>query len=294
MFIFASNIYTMKTIRDFNELRDRLKTCGCKVRVAAVEGTDDHSQEAIQKATHEGWAEVANIHLESIEQSAREAVRMVRNGEADVIMKGIINSDILLRAIINKEEGILPKGNILSHVSVMQIPTYHKLLFMSDAAVIPYPTLEQRRAIIGYTKEVCCVYGISQPRIALIHCNEKVSEKFPLTTDYAQLRQEDFSPAIVDGPMDVKCAVNREAALLKHIDSPIDGDADVLIMPDIEAANVYYKTLTSFTDTRLAVGLVGAACPVSLTSRGDSADTKYNSLAMACLTIIKNLEVRSK
>lgn len=277
----------MKTIRDFNELSERLKGSGRRVRVAAVEGTDEHSQEAIHRAESEGWVEVKNLHLGTIEESARRAVQMIREGEADVIMKGIINTDVLLRAIINKEEGILPKGNILSHISVMQIPHYHKLLFMSDAAVIPFPTLEQRQAVIRYCTEMCRIYGIEQPRIALIHCNEKVSEKFPVTLDYSELKTMNFAPAIVDGPMDVKCAVNSEAAKIKHIDSPIDGDADVLIMPDIEAANVYYKTLTAFTDTRLAVGLVGAACPVSLTSRGDSSDTKYNSLAMACLQQIE-------
>lgn len=258
-----------------------------------MEAIDDHSREAIERAEQEGWAEVKNIHLSSVEESAAEAVRCIRRGEAEVVMKGILNTDVLLRAIINKdnrEEGLLPVGNVLSHVSAMQIPAYHKMLFMSDAAVIPFPTLEQRIAMIRYVIQLCRVYGIDQPRIALIHCTEKVSPKFPITLDYQKIvemcQAGEFDNAIIDGPSDLKCAVDKESADIKGIKSPLEGNADAVIMPDIEAANVYYKAITAFTDTKLAVGLQGTSCPVTLTSRADSAETKYNSLAMACLQVL--------
>ena len=200
----------------------------------------------------EGWAEVKNIHLSSVEESAAEAVRCIRRGEAEVVMKGILNTDVLLRAIINKdnrEEGLLPVGNVLSHVSAMQIPAYHKMLFMSDAAVIPFPTLEQRIAMIRYVIQLCRVYGIDQPRIALIHCTEKVSPKFPITLDYQKIvemcQAGEFGNAIIDGPSDLKCAVDKESADIKGIKSPLEGNADAVIMPDIEAANVYYKAITA-------------------------------------------------
>ena len=160
----------MELIKDFSELSERLQK-GKRCKVVAVEAIDDHSREAIERAEQEGWAEVKNIHLSSV-------------------MKGILNTDVLLRAIINKdnrEEGLLPVGNVLSHVSAMQIPAYHKMLFMSDAAVIPFPTLEQRIAMIRYVIQLCRVYGIDQPRIALIHCTEKVSPKFPITLDYQKI-----------------------------------------------------------------------------------------------------------
>jgi len=276
----------MELIKDFDELTQRLqsrKPC----RVIAVEAHDEHSQEAIKRAESEGWAKVTNVHCETVMDSATEAVRMIRRGEGDVIMKGIINTDVLLKAVINKEEGLLPKGNILSHVSAMKIPTYHKILFMSDPAVIPYPTFEQRIAMIRYNIRLCNVYGIEKPRIALIHCTEKVSPKFPITEDYEKLvemgRNGEFGNAIIDGPIDLKCACCKESADIKGIDSPLEGNSDVVIMPDIEAANVFYKALTAFTETKLAVGLQGAACPISITSRSDSAETKYHSLAMACL-----------
>ena len=276
-------------IKDFSELTQRLKNGKC-CRVVAIEAIDDHSKEAIERAESEGWAQVTNIHLSTVEESAAEAVRMIHRGETEVVMKGILNTDVLLRAIINKdnrEEGLLPVGNVLSHVSAMRIPAYHKMLFMSDAAVIPYPTFEQRIAMIRYVIRLCNLYGIEQPRIALIHCTEKVSPKFPITLDYQKIvemcQAGEFGNAIIDGPSDLKCAVDKESADIKGIHSPLEGNADAVIMPDIEAANVYYKAITAFTDTRLAVGLQGTSCPVTLTSRADSAETKYNSLAMACL-----------
>lgn len=278
----------MKTIHNFEELRERLRQ-GEPCRVAAIEATDSHSSEAVETAVREGWAKVTNLTTGDPQRSADEAVQMVRNGEADVIMKGIINTDVLLRAVLNKEHGLLPKGNVLTHLSAIYLPMLGRIILMGDPAVIPYPTLEQREAMIRYTVKLAAAYGIEEPRIALIHCTEKVSEKFPLTLDYVQLieksKQGEFGKAIVDGPTDLKCAICKESADIKGIVSPLEGRADMLMMPDIEAGNVFYKTLTAFTDAQLAVGLMGAACPISLTSRSDSMETKLNSLAMACLQV---------
>ncbi len=278
----------MKTIHNFEELRERLRQ-GEPCRVAAIEATDSHSSEAVETAVKEGWAKVTNLTTGDPQRSADEAVQMVRNGEADVIMKGIINTDVLLRAVLNKEHGLLPKGNVLTHLSAIYLPMLGRIILMGDPAVIPYPTLEQREAMIRYTVKLAAAYGIEEPRIALIHCTEKVSEKFPLTLDYVQLieksKRGEFGKAIVDGPTDLKCAICKESADIKGIVSPLEGRADMLMMPDIEAGNVFYKTLTAFTDAQLAVGLMGAACPISLTSRSDSMETKLNSLAMACLQV---------
>jgi phosphotransacetylase len=278
----------MKTIHNFEELRERLRQ-GEPCRVAAIEATDSHSSEAVETAVREGWAKVTNLTTGDPQRSADEAVQMVRNGEADVIMKGIINTDVLLRAVLNKEHGLLPKGNVLTHLSAIYLPMLGRIILMGDPAVIPYPTLEQREAMIRYTVKLAAAYGIEEPRIALIHCTEKVSEKFPLTLDYVQLieksKRGEFGKAIVDGPTDLKCAICKESADIKGIVSPLEGRADMLMRPDIEAGNVFYKTLTAFTDAQLAVGLMGAACPISLTSRSDSMETKLNSLAMACLQV---------
>lgn len=275
----------METISNFGMLRERLLGKD-PVQVVAVEANDEHSQWAIHRAEEEGWAKVTNIQSDSVEESAQRAVRMVREGKAQAIMKGIVNTDVVLRAVLNKEEGLLPKGNVITHIAAMKIPCYHKLLFVTDVAVIPYPTLEQRKAMINYAITLCKVYGIEQPKVALLHCTEKVSPKFPITEDYVTIIEECrnglLGNTIVDGPIDLKCAIDKEAALIKKLDSPVAGDSDVLVMPDIQAGNVFYKTITTVTDAELAVGLQGAACPISITSRSDSALTKFNSLAMAC------------
>lgn len=278
----------MEAISNFGILRDSL--LGKEpVKVVAVEANDEHSQWAIRRAEEEGWAKVTNVHCDTVEQSAAQAVQMVRQGEAQAIMKGIVNTDVLLKAVLNKEEGLLPKGAVISHISAIKLPTYHKLLFVTDVAVIPYPTLEQRRAMIQYAVNICKVYGITQPKVALIHCTEKISPKFPVTEDYAQLiedcRNGMFGQAILGGPIDLKCAIDKEAAVIKKLDTPVAGDSDVLMMPDIQAGNVFYKTITTITDAEVAVGLQGAACPISITSRSDSEVTKYNSLAMACAQV---------
>ena len=275
----------METISNFGILRERLLGKD-PVQVVALEANDEHSQWAIHRAEEEGWAKVTNIQSDSVEESAQRAVRMVREGKAQAIMKGIVNTDVVLRAVLNKEEGLLPKGNVITHIAAMKIPCYHKLLFVTDVAVIPYPTLEQRKAMINYAITLCRVYGIEQPKVALLHCTEKVSPKFPITEDYVTIIEECrnglFGNTIIDGPIDLKCAIDKEAALIKKLDSPVAGDSDVLVMPDIQAGNVFYKTITTVTDAELAVGLQGAACPISITSRSDSALTKFNSLAMAC------------
>ena len=222
------------------------------------------------------------------DEAARAAVEAVRRGQADVLMKGMLNTDNLLRAVLNKEHGILPQGNVLTHITAAEIPGRDRLLFFTDAAVIPSPTLPQRVAMVEDIAGVCRAFGIDCPRIALIHCTEKTSPKFPLTLDYGQLKEMAaegrFGHIIIDGPMDVKVACDPHAGALKGIVSPVDGRADALIMPDIESGNVFYKTLTGFVGALTAGMLVGTSAPVVLPSRGDSTRAKLCSLAMACLT----------
>ena len=193
---------------------------------------------------------VKTIHIENPDEAAREAVRIVREGGADILMKGIINTDNLLHAILDKEKGLLPKGKILTHLAVMEIPTYHKLLFFSDAAVIPRPTLQQRIEMIWYAICTCRHFGIEQPRVALIHCTEKVSAKFPHSLDYVNIVElaeaGEFGNVIIDGPLDVRTACEQASGDIKGIVSPINGQADVLIFPNIESGNAFYKSVSLF------------------------------------------------
>lgn len=300
----------MSIIQNFKMMIQHLKGCNIKKTIAIVCGTDDHSKEAVTKAIEEGLVNVLMVgpkskvenypifhsHPESVQfidiadtdEAAKVAVGLIREKKADILMKGNINTDNLLRVILNKEYGLLAKGKVLTHLSLAEIPGTSKFLFFGDAAVIPAPNIEQRRSMIGYMVNACHKFGLKTPKIALIHFTEKVSEKFPNSVDYLSLSEEarngGFGEAIVYGPIDLSTACNPEGADIKGIDTPIHGDADGLILPNIETGNVFYKSITQFAHAEMAGLLMGTDCPIVITSRSDSAQTKFNSIALACLT----------
>ncbi len=304
----------MQFVKNLNDLFELACANGVtRRRVAAVYPHDTHTQEAIEGALRRGFADfilvgrTADLHtlpfveefadrikivdVQDSDEAARVAVRIVRDSDADVLMKGKLNTDNLLRAVLNKEEGILPKGHVLSHITVSEVPNRDKLLIYTDVAVIPDPTLVQREAMIGYLVSLCHSLGIDIPRIALIHFTEKVNPKFPVSTDYVTLKQTAadgrWGKVIIDGPMDVPTALEPEAGLIKGIVSPIEGKADCLMFPNIQAANVFYKTLSHFGGATNAGMLVGTQASVVLPSRGDSTEGKLASLALACVAAMQ-------
>lgn len=272
-------------IQSFEELRNKLQQNGKCRKIAAVCVYDEATKSALNQCEQLGLAEIIYVNDDIPEEAANKAVAMVRNGEADVLMKGLIGTDQLLRAVLNKEHGLLPEGRILTHLTLAEIPTYHKMLFFSDAAVIPYPTHEQRIEQVRYASEVCHAMGIRQPRIALIHCSEKPSKRFPFVDGYKDICQmaKDgcYGNCIVDGPLDIKTACSLKALQAKGLQSPLMGETDVLIMPDIEAGNVFYKSMTLFAGAKTAGMLCGASHPVVVPSRGDCAESKFNSILFA-------------
>lgn len=247
-------------------------------------------EEKRKSAAHINWLYPKNTHIISSstpEEAACLAVDYIRRKEADVLMKGTINTDTLLRAVIDKEKGLLPPDGILSHVTAAQIPAYHKMILFSDAAVIPAPDLRQMQAILRHTLGICRRLGIGHPHVALTHCNEKTNEKFPHTLIYKQLKQQAaegvYGKAEVDGPMDVKTACDRQSGIVKGIYSTVAGNADILIFPNIEAGNTFYKTISLFAGADMAGMLTGTTAPVILPSRADSDESKYYSVALACI-----------
>ena len=162
----------MKTIQTFQELKERVISHSQSYRIVAVKPDDEASKAALQRVKDERLAEVIIVDNEVPETAAQEAVALVRNGQGDVLMKGLIGTDQVLRAILNKECGLLPPGRVLTHISAFEMPNYSKMLFVTDVAVIPYPTQEQRIEQIRYATDICRRMGISQPRVALIHCAE--------------------------------------------------------------------------------------------------------------------------
>ena len=265
-----------------------LQQRGDRKRVAVVCAHDASTRYAVEKGKEMGFIEPIYVDGDDKEECARRAVALCKNGEADILMKGLINTDVLLRAILDKEKGILRPGHVLTHVAMAEIPKYEKLLFLTDAAVIPVPTPAQRRQQIQYVNYVCHGLGIEEPRISLIHCAEKVSAKaFPYTTDYldiiAEAQTGKFGRCIIDGPLDLKTSLDSVSLREKGIHSIIDGQADALIFPDIVAGNVFYKTLTLFGYAKTAGVLEGTQCCCVVPSRADSPDSKYYSLALAAI-----------
>lgn len=303
----------MEPIKSFTALTDHLKGVAAeetrRQRIAVVWPDDQETLQAAEQALADGFADiimvgatpalaawegasryggrVTTVAVADEAEAARCAVSMARQGEADIIMKGTVHTDDLLRAVLNKEQGILPRGRVLTHITCAQIPAYPRLLFFSDAAVIPYPTLEQREQILGYDLEVCRCFGIERPRVALIHFTEKVNPKFPNSTDYAEMvaraERGAYGKVVMAGPIDVKTACDAHSGEVKHIDNPVGGKADLLLFPNIESGNVFYKTITLFAGAQTAGMLMGTEVPVVVPSRADSAQSKYNSLAMAVL-----------
>ena len=298
----------MEAIKNFTELVAHLSSRTERRQIAVVCPNDHSTQEAVAKALDEGIADVIlvgaddeakaffaryggriqTVDATDVDDAAAKAVALVREGRADVLMKGLLNTDNLLRAVLNKETGILPKGRVLTHVTCAWIPQYERLLFCTDVAVIPCPTKEQREEQLRYVLESCRLMGIEEPRVALINCSEKVSEKhFPHTVEYRELvakaQAGEFGPCIVDGPLDLKTSLSLAALQKKHLESPLEGRADALIFPGIQSGNVFYKAITLFCQAETAAILKGPQVPVVLTSRGDSPASKFYSLALACL-----------
>jgi phosphate butyryltransferase len=293
----------------FDQLITRLHNQERRKLIAVVCPNDGHTLHVIQRSLEERIADFALVveeaHREAAEKiqfeypdrvtlfsaedtvdAARLAVSLVHKGKADVLMKGTLNTDVLLRAVLNKEEGLLPPGSVLSHITVAQLPTYHKLLLFSDAAVVPRPRVSHFEAMLRYDLKVCNRLGINEPQVALIHCTEKINGKFPHTLGYVILKERarkgQYGSVQIDGPMDAKTACDPHSAEVKGIESSVVGNADLLIFPNIESSNTFYKAISLFGQAHMAGMLTGTTAPVVLPSRADSDDSKYYSLVLAC------------
>jgi phosphate butyryltransferase len=203
-------------------------------------------------------------------------------------MKGLVSTDKYMRAILNKETGLLVPGAVLSHVAVIENARYPKLLVCGDVAVIPYPELKEKIAIANYCVAVAQALGIAQPKVAVIAATEQVLPKIQATVDAAILakmaERGQIKGALVDGPMALDVAIDPEAAATKGVGGPVAGDADCLVFPNIDAGNVFYKTCSKLAGGEIAAMVTGAQAPCILSSRGDSVLTKLYSITLAALT----------
>ncbi|PRT06100.1 phosphate butyryltransferase [Bacillus wiedmannii] len=230
------------------------------------------------------------IAAASSAEAAELSVKAVRNGEADVLMKGNIPTANILKAVLNKEWG-LRKGSTLSHVAAFEVPNYDRLIFVTDAAMNIAPDVTQKAAIIQNTVEVAQAIGMDLPKVAPIAAVEVVNPAMQATIDAAMLtqmnRRGQIKNCVVDGPLALDNAVSQIASEHKGIVSDVAGKADILLVPTIEAGNVLYKSLVYFADAKVGAMIAGAKAPIVLTSRADSAETKVYSLALAVATASK-------
>ncbi len=300
----------MAQIRKLSQLAEFVRGRGTKTRIAVAAGEDANTLASIARSVQEGFVhgillgakprieavcaqemidsslfEIRDISNEA--QAVSEAVDMVRSGAADVLMKGLVGTDKFLKAVLHKERGLLPPKAVMSYVCALELPRYHKLLLISDTAVLPNPDLDQKIAMINYSVAMANRFGIHKPKVALIAATEKVSSGQPLTLEYAQIckmaERGQIKNCIVDGPLDVFLACDPPAGEIKGVQTPIAGDADILIFPNLESANSFYKGLMLFAEGELAGLIQGTAKPVVVMSRSESAASKYYCVALACL-----------
>ena len=302
----------MKPIRTLEQLAEGVKGAHAR-RVAVAAGHDENTIEAAARAASEEIAKVILVgDAARIENLCKEltldmgvftviderdelkagtkARDMVHDGEADVLMKGLIATDKYMHLILDKDRGLLPKGAVLTHITVLDIPAYQathgKLLIVSDVAVIPAPDLPTKVKIVTYAVNAAHLFGIEKPKVALLAANEKVSDRMPATMDAAIIskmaERGQIKGALVDGPLALDVALSREACEIKGLASIVEGDADVLIFPNIETGNVFYKAATILGGASLAAVVVGTSAPCILTSRADSEDSKFYSIALGC------------
>lgn len=235
---------------------------------------------------NKAFAKMVEIHhVDDEKMTTLEAVRLVHDGKADFVMKGLVGTDTFMKAVLDKEQGLLPKGGLLSHVAVMEVPTYPKLLLVSDAAIIPNPTMDEKIQILNYDLDIAHGLGIERPKAALVSAAEKINFKMQSSIDAAVIRamaeRKQIVGGIIDGPLALDVALSKEHCRIKGLETPIDGEADILLFPNIETANTFYKSVTILAHGRCASVVMGTSAPVVLPSRADEDDTKFYSIVLA-------------
>ena len=226
------------------------------------------------------------VNETNINQCAATAISLINKGEADILMKGKISTAAIIKAILSKDNG-LRTGNLLSHFALFEVPTYHKLFAVTDVALNIAPNLKDKISIINNSVAYLNKLGIELPKVAVLGAIESVNENMQATLDAALLskmnQRDQIINCIIDGPLAFDNAVSLESAELKGIKSPVAGDTDILLMPDIEVGNVLYKSLVFFAKAKVASVILGARVPIVLTSRSDSEESKFDSIMLAAL-----------
>lgn len=298
-------------ITRLSEIVEEARRRGRK-RLAVACGNDAHTLEAVAAAVAEGIvtpiiygdkalitatcaengidsSDFSIINETSDTECIRMAVHAVATGQADVLMKGLVSTDKYMRGILDKENGLLPPKGVLSHVSVVELPGYPRLLTIADVAVIPAPDFKQKTILIGYLARTARSLGVDRPRVACIAPSEQLLPSVPSSTEAAILAKMgdrgQLGDVVVDGPLSLDVALYPEVAVEKKVKgSSVAGVADCLLFPNIESGNVFFKSATHFGGADIAAMVTGTKAPCVLTSRGDTPRTKLYSIALACIS----------
>lgn len=255
--------------------------------IDAVLVGDKEKIEAIAKAASIDITKYEIVDEKDLKQAARKAVSLVSEGKADYLMKGLIGTADLLRAVLDKEIGLRTKS-LLSHVMVYSVPAYHKLLFLTDGGMVTYPDLNQKIQLVNNAVKVAAALGVDPIHVAPLCAVEVINPDMQATLDAAALskmnQRGQIKGCIIDGPLALDNAISKEAAEHKGIKSPVSGEADILLVPNIEAGNLMGKSMTYFGHAKSAGVIMGAKCPIVLVSRADTHESKLYSIALGSLT----------
>ena len=292
-------------IKNFEQLKEMLKAMPVKRKVAVVPAQDEHTLEAISHAYKDGMVEpvligdepkireilaqigtdadkMTIIHVEDPVEAIQKAADMARDGEVDCIMKGKTETGALMKVLVNRERGIR-KNDTMSLLAFMESPNYHKVFAITDVGLLTYPSKEQKKAAIQNAVEAFHALGVEQPKVAILAAVEKVNPKMKETVEAAEIKEEGVDGCIIEGPISYDLAMDPASAPIKGYVSPVAGDADLLVVPDIVSGNIAAKTITVIGGGRTGGVVLGAKVPVLLVSRAASADDKYMSIVIAAL-----------
>ncbi|MCR4951998.1 MAG: hypothetical protein K6A40_11820 [Solobacterium sp.] len=294
-------------IRDFEEIRRIVLAKEKKTRLGVIGSHETHALEAaaaamkdgivipvlygIKEETEQKWEQLntglplpAIVDCRNDEELAERVIRDAHDGKLDALLKGKIYTQTFLRAVLNKEWG-LRTGRQLSHVLLMKVPAYHKMLFLTDAGMVPYPDLKTKIDLVHNAVDVCHKLGYDCPKVAAIASVERVNPKMPETVDADALKQMnlngEITGCVIEGPISFDLSISSESVAIKDYHSPVAGDADVLLVPEITTGNVLFKALSYFAGMTMGGTIVGATVPISMISRASSGEDKYNSILVA-------------
>ena len=294
-------------LKNFTDLIDKVKASGITKKIVVVSADDAHTLEAVMEAAKDGIVEPVFIgSAEAIKNTLREigedaeafeiyeeadfdksaalGVQLIREGKGDFLMKGKLETSQILRAVVNEEHG-LGMGGVMSHVAVNDVPNYHKFLLTTDGGMNVAPNFNMKLGILVNAVNTLRALGYEAPKVAVLANAEKVDPKIPESVEAGKLKDMytggEIKNCIVEGPVALDIALVKERAEVKHFESPVAGDADIILSPNIFTSNTLGKSLVEMAGAKMAGLIVGAKVPIILTSRGSSSEEKYNSIVLA-------------